>query len=114
MLISWIMIWPSAVMMDCCFSSSICGKLALLSFCNSGKFWICCWCEIRFMVYQGQYHLMSGPAPCQENLFCKFNLYVDSCCVGLEQPASAPVSMSSASVFDRVIVLISALRPEGN
>ena len=42
MLISWIMIWPSAVMMDCSFSSSICGMSALFSFCTSGKFWITC------------------------------------------------------------------------
>src|SRR3989442_8957655 len=98
MLISWIMIWPSAVMMDCSFSSSIWGRLALRSFCISGKFWITCWCETRYMVYQGQYPLMSGPGPCQENLFSRFSLYVDSCCVGREQPANIPTSMSSASV----------------
>src|SRR5437764_11238696 len=122
MLISWIMIWPSAVMMDCSFSSSIWGMLALFSPCVSGKFWISCWCETTYMVYQGQYPLMSGPGPCQENLFSRFSLYVDSCCVGREHPASAPASVSSASVFDRVIVsplpraqqeldLLSALRP---
>src|SRR6266566_1280704 len=99
------MIWPSAVMMDCSFSSSICGLLALFSPCISGNVWISCWCETTYMVYQGQYPLMSGPEPCQENLFCRFSLYVDSCCVGREQPASAsaPASVSSASVFDRVI-----------
>src|SRR5439155_351494 len=124
MLISWIMIWPSAVMMDCSFSSSIWGMLALFSPCVSGKFWISCWCETTYMVYQGQYPLMSGPEPCQENLFSRFSLYVDSCCVGREQPASAPASMSSASVFDRVISsplpcaqqeldLLSALPPFG-
>src|SRR2546422_7188361 len=74
MLISWIMIWPSAVMMDCSFSSSICGLLALFSPCISGKVWISCWCETTYMVYQGQYPLMSGPEPCQENLFCRFSL----------------------------------------
>src|SRR5215831_8948 len=74
------------------------------------------------MVYQGQYHLMSGPCPCQENLFSRFNLYVDSCCVGREQPASAPASVSAANAIDRVIFsplpcaqqefdLLSALRP---
>src|SRR5216117_3433823 len=115
MLISWIMIWPSAVMMDCSFSSSIWGMLALFSPCVSGKFWISCWCETTYMVYQGQYPLMSGPEPCQENLFSRFSLYVDSCCVGRVQPASAPASVSSTSVgeaqarqcaaliFDRVI-----------
>src|SRR6266566_1437137 len=122
MLISWIMIWPSAVMMDCSFSSSIWGMLALFSPCVSGKFWISCWCETTYMVYQGQYPLMSGPEPCQENLFSRFSLYVDSCCVGREQPPSAAASVSSASVFDRVISsplpcaqqeldLLSALRP---
>src|SRR5439155_18950832 len=103
MLISWIMIWPSAVMMDCSFSSSIWGRLALPVPCISGKFWISCWCETTYMLYQGQYILMSGPEPCQENLFCRFSLYVDSCCVGREQPARAPASVSSANVFDRVI-----------
>src|SRR5260370_30198059 len=122
MLISWIMIWPSAVIMDCSFSSSIWGRLLLFSLCISGKFWMTCWCEIRDMVYQGQYNLTSGPGPCQENLFCRFNLYVDSCCVGREQDASAPASASSASIFDRLIFsplpcaqqeldLLSALRP---
>src|SRR6266705_2372674 len=124
MLISWIMIGPSAVMMDCSFSSSICGLLALFSPCISGNVWISCWCETTYMEYQGQYPLMSGPEPCQENLFCRFSLYVDSCCVGREQPASrsAPASVSSASVFDRVIFsplpcaqqeldLLGALRP---
>src|SRR5438093_1096103 len=136
MLISWIMIWPSAVMMDCSFSSSIWGLLALFSPCISGNVWTSCWCETTYMVYQGQYPLMSGPEPCQENLFCRFSLYVDSCCVGREQPASrsAPASVSSASVgeaqarqraaliFDRVIFsplpcaqqeldLLGALRP---
>src|SRR5919109_4036997 len=122
MLISWIMIWPSAVMMDCSFSSSIWDMPPVLSFCTSGKFWITCWCEIRYMVYQGQYPLMSGPGPCHENLFSRFNRYVDSCCVGREQPASAPASANSASVIDRVIFsplpcaeqeldLLRALRP---
>src|SRR5437667_11752210 len=103
MLISLIMIWPSAVMMDCSFSGSIWDRLALPVPCISGKFWISCWCETTYMLYQGQYILMSGPEPCQENLFCRFSLYVDSCCVGREQPASAPASVSSANVFDRVI-----------
>src|SRR5262245_52333759 len=122
MLISWIMIWPSAVMMDCSFSSSIWGMLALPSPLVSGKFWISCWCETTYMVYQGQYPRISGPGPCQENLFSRLSLYVDSCCVGREQPASVPASASSASVFDRVIFsplpcsqqvldLLSALRP---
>src|SRR5437870_5371699 len=124
MLISWIMIWPSAVMMDCSFSSSIWGRLALPVPCISGKVWISCWCETTYMVYQDQYPLMSGPEPCQENLFCRFSLYVDSCCVGREQPASrsAPAKASSARVFDRVIFsplpcaqqeldLLGALRP---
>src|SRR5207253_246223 len=106
MLISWIMIWPSAVMMDCSFSSSIWDRLGLLSFCASGKFWITCWCEIRYMVYQGQYPRMSGPWPCHENLFSTFSLYVDSCCVGRVQPASAPASVSSVSIFDGFIFLL--------
>src|SRR6185369_7954542 len=55
------------------------------------------------MEYQGQYNLISGPWPCHENLFCRLSLYVDSCCVGREQAASAPASMSSTSVFDRLI-----------
>src|SRR5438094_926255 len=74
MLISWIMIWPSAVMMDCSFSSSIWGILAFSPGIN-GNVWISCWCETTCMVYQGQYHLMSGPGPCQENLFSRFSLY---------------------------------------
>src|SRR5437870_4831081 len=122
MLISWIMIWPSAVMMDCSFSSSIWDKLRLPSPCVSGKFWISCWCETTYMLYQGQYPLISGPGPCQENLFSRFSRYVDSCWVGREQPASAPASVSSASVIDRVMFsplpcaqqeldLLSALRP---
>src|ERR1051326_906513 len=106
MLISWIMIWPSAVMIDCSFSSSIWDKSALPSFWTSGKFWICCWCEIRCVVYQGQYPRMSGPWPCQENLFSRFSLYVDSCCVGRVQPASAPASINSVSIFDGVIFLL--------
>src|SRR2546426_5661385 len=112
MLISWIMIWPSAVIMDCSFSSSIWGILAFSPGIN-GNVWISCWCETTCMVYQGQYHLMSGPGPCQENLFSRFSLYVDSCCVGREQPASAPANASSVSVFDRVIVFTSAPRPAG-
>src|SRR5438876_6019407 len=118
MLISWIMIWPSAVMMDCSFSSSIWGMLALFSPCVSGKFWISCWCETTYMVYQGQYPRMSGPWPCQENLFSRFSLYVDSCCVGREQPASVPARRISVSageaqarqraalIFDRLIFLL--------
>src|SRR2546423_12735843 len=56
------------------------------------------------MLYQGQYNRISGPWPCQENLFSRFSRYVDSCCVGREQPASAPATRSSASFF-RVIFL---------
>src|SRR5207249_749886 len=92
--------------------SSIWGVLAFSPWIN-GNVWISCWCETTCMVYQGQYHLMSGPGPCQENLFSRFSLYVDSCCVGREQPASAPANASSVSVFDRVIVFTSAPRPAG-
>src|SRR5437867_12194041 len=109
MLISWIMIWLSAVMMDCSFSSSIWGILAFSPWIN-GNVWISCWCETTYMVYQGQYHLMSGPGPCHENLFSRFSLYVDSCCVGREQPASAPVNAICVSVFDRVFVFTSSPR----
>src|SRR5205809_7037644 len=112
MLISWIMIWPSAVMMDCSFSSSIWGILAFSPWIN-GKVWISCWCETTFMVYQAQYHLMSGPGPCHENLFTRFSLYEDSCCVGREQRASAPANASRVSVFDRVILFTSAPRSAG-
>src|SRR2546425_12844851 len=66
------------------------------------------------MLYQGQYHLMSGPEPCQENLFSRFSRYVDSCCVGREQPASAPASISSASVFDCVIFFYLCPPPSRN
>src|SRR5437879_13454909 len=84
-------------MMDCSCSSSFWVILAFSPGIN-GNVWISCWFETTCIVYQGQYHLMSGPGPCQENLFSRFSLYVDSCCVGREQPASAPASASNASV----------------
>src|SRR5438034_10923889 len=110
MLISWIMIWPSAVMMDCSFSSSIWGILAFSPWIN-GNVWISCWCETTYMVYQGQYHLMSVPGPCRDNLFSRFILNVDTCCVGREYLASSLAHASSFRVFDLVILLISGSRP---
>src|SRR5215467_8173538 len=56
------------------------------------------------MVYQGQYHRTSGPGPCQENWFSRFNRYVDSCCVGREQPASTPASVSSTIFLDNIMI----------
>src|SRR5438046_9945401 len=98
MLISWIMIWLSAVMMDCSFSSSIWGILAFSPWIN-GNVWISCWCETTFMVYQSQYHLMSRSGPCHENLLTRFILYVEPSTLDSEQRASAPAKTASARLL---------------
>src|SRR5437899_12777092 len=104
MLISWIMIWPSAVMMDCSFSSSIWGILAFSPWIN-GNVWISCWCETTCMVYQGQYHLMSGRGPCQETLFFRFSLYADSFCFGRELSERASDNVGGVRVMYRLMAI---------